>query len=530
MVVRSAILFILLCRGLNAQEAAGIEGVAIDSVTRQPMVGVHITMRSDVAFGAISGQNGHFSITGMPPALYVLTAQRNGYIHLSGKIGMRREDENVTLKFGQRLTDFIVEMTPRAAIAGRVLDEFGDPVQRVEVEAVPAASGFQAERFGMNDMTDERGQFRMTGPPGRFYVKATVPQRGYAQPEIRSDGLAPPVYGTTFYPSSGSKDQATAVEVAAGRDLAGIDIHLSRKLSLTISGVVPGLPDASAPAVIRIDGEGPDGVIGRLRFAFSGADGKFTVPGLMPGRYWLLAGGSSGDNLQSSVVEVRLGGADETGVSLQLKRGEALSGVLEMPGDRTEKPVVRLQPLSPFDQLQEGDSKGSEVDRDGAFRIEPVFPGKFRVRVLPMPENAYIKSVKLDSAEAPDGVLDLSRGVGGAKVKVSISLNGGQVEGTVSGDEGQPLESPLPLVVLAATVDEINGGSLKLANVGAKFKYTGLRPGKYRLIGVDSRQYDGDIDAVKAIFPKAPEIEIREGDRIVKDLKVTVVGEPIAKP
>jgi hypothetical protein len=138
--------------------------------------------------------------------------------------------------------------------------------------------------------------------------------------------------------------------------------------------------------------------------------------------------------------------------------------------------------------------------------------------------------VKLDDADAPGGVLDLSRGVGGAKVKVTISLNGGQAEGTVLGEDGQPFERPLPFVVLAGTVDEITGSTLKLAEAGAKFKYTGLRPGKYRLIAVDPRQFGGDIDAVKAIFSKAPEIEVREGDRITKDVKVLLVENPSAQP
>jgi hypothetical protein len=192
---------------------------------------------------------------------------------------------------------------------------------------------------------------------------------------------------------------------------------------------------------------------------------------------------------------------------------------------------VRLEPVSRADRLVAGgNTKGSEVDKDGAFRIEPVFPGKFRVRVLPLPENAWIKSVKLDDAEVPGGVLDLSRGVRGAKVKVTISLNGAQVEGTVVGEDGQPFEHPLPFVVIAETVDEINGSGLERAKAGAKFKFTGLRPGKYRLIAVDPRQFSGAIDAVKAVFSKAPEIEIREGDRITKDVRVLMAENPSAQP
>jgi hypothetical protein len=331
--MRSAFLFILLCSCLTAQDTASIEGTAIDAVTLQPMAGVHISMRSDSAptYGAISRKDGHFSITTIPPGVYFLTAQRNGYIHLPGKTGMRQEDKNVALKPGQQLTDFTIEMTPRAVIAGRVVDEYGDPVQYADVEAVPTASGPRMERFGMNDITDECGQFRMTGPPGKFLISAIPRRDRVGRPEIRSDGQTPPVYGVTYHPSSGTKDRATVVEVAAGHDLAGIDIRLTHKLSLTISGVVTGAPDLSAPGIIRIFADGPD-QSSMARLAYPDAGGKFTASGLAPGHYWLLAAGASADGgLQSPVVEVQLVNTDETGGNLHLSNGEALSGILEIP-------------------------------------------------------------------------------------------------------------------------------------------------------------------------------------------------------
>jgi len=186
--MRNPILIILFARCLAAQQAS-IEGTAIDAVTRQPLAGVHINMRHDSAenaWGAITRPDGHFSIAGMKPALYFLTAQRNGYIHLPGK--------NAALKPGDQLTGFIVEMTPRAVIAGRVLDEFGDPMQNVDVEATPVVPAPQLDEPGMGDRTDERGQFRMTGAPGKYYVKATYapmgPVKGRTRPRpARAAGI-----------------------------------------------------------------------------------------------------------------------------------------------------------------------------------------------------------------------------------------------------------------------------------------------------------------------------------------------------
>jgi len=102
--MRVAFLLILLCDFAPAQRA-GMEGVVIDAITRQPLAGVHITMRpmssQDQPYGAISRGNGHFSIASMPPDVYSLTAQRNGYVHL-------QETVNVVLQPGEERTGFTV--------------------------------------------------------------------------------------------------------------------------------------------------------------------------------------------------------------------------------------------------------------------------------------------------------------------------------------------------------------------------------------------------------------------------------------
>src|SRR6202000_2161107 len=107
------------------------------------------------------------------------------------------------------LTGLNVGLTPEAVISGRVLDDNGDPVPQVQVDAVPATGSddFGME-FGRHERTDERGRFRMTGPYGKYYIKASPERQMEDDREIRSDGLRPPVYATTYYPSSGNQDQA----------------------------------------------------------------------------------------------------------------------------------------------------------------------------------------------------------------------------------------------------------------------------------------------------------------------------------
>lgn len=517
--MRKPILIILFARCLAAQQAS-IEGTAIDAVTRQPLPGVHINMHQDPAedaWGAITRPNGRFSITGMKPALYFLTAEGNGYIHLPGK--------NVPLKPGDQVTGFIVEMTPRAVIAGRVLDEFGDPMQNVDVEATPVVPEPQLDEPGMSDRTDERGQFRMTGAPGKYYVKATYAPMRFVPAETFNGLPAPPAYAATFYPSSADKDRAHVVEVAPGHDLNGIDIRLARTLSLNISGVVTGVPDGSPPPLVWMEHDEARQYTQPALF-----DGIFRFSGLAPGHYRILASSGSGDNpLRSQLLDVHLESVDETNLNLKLMPGEELSGTLEIHGDPGKTTLLKTLAVH-LEPESAPPPKGGAVDSDGAFHLSQIFPAKFRVTVRPLPENAYVDSVKLDDTEMPTGTLDLTRGAGGARLKVTVGLNSGQVEGTVLGEDGRPFAGPVAFVFLAATVDEIDNFSGKPIDPEAKFSFDGLRPGKYRLFAVDPRLVSSSLENFRALFPKGEEIEIREGDRLIKDVKVMAAENRDAKP
>ena len=79
-------------------------------------------------------------------------------------------------------------------------------------------------------------------------------------------------------------------------------------------------------------------------------------------------------------------------------------------------------------------------------------------------------------------------------------------------------------------MDEIDNFSGRTIDPEAKFSFDGLRPGKYRLFAVDPRFFSGSLESFRALFPKGEEIEIREGDRLIKDVKVMAAENRDAKP
>jgi hypothetical protein len=324
--MKLALLGILSCLYIQAQQAS-LEGVVVDAATQSPLAGAHISLVSasvgtdlpgrDDAYGAISDSAGHFAIANIQPGSYRLRPRRNGFIDYLAAPA----DAILALNSGEQRRELRIAMTPEATIAGRVTDEFGDPMERVNVRLIPAGDGQKDGNLGAT--TDDRGEYRISGLPGQYFVRASVPEKaGISLPEIRSDGTFPPLYADTFYPGSLAKERAKPVDALPGREATGIDIRFTPRRNAKIRGTVSGLrPNdaARATVIIRIDlnnSEAEDHVS-------ADASGSFVFSNLAPSDYWLWATYPSttpGEPLRSSIVHVAVENEDVT-VALRVDAG-----------------------------------------------------------------------------------------------------------------------------------------------------------------------------------------------------------------
>jgi hypothetical protein len=529
------LLFILLLVAVRLGAQPGTAaGVVVDQ-TGKPLAGVHVRLIAgdsdsgeDVVYGAITDKAGQFSVEGLKSGLYFVMAERTGFMQQLQRLSA------LALKPGQHLTDYKITMAARALIVGRVLDEYGDPVQGVNVQAQQVApnqvQGFVSGR--MQVTTDDRGEFRLIAGPGKYYLKAIEPQRFRPTPEIRTDGTPGAPFTTTYYPSAANTGSAEIIEVAAGQDLAGIDIRLLRtgtgaERTFTVSGVVIGTPENGRAQVLLRSGESAR-QYNNGRGMTAGEDGKFSISGMQPGYYTVAASYRSGKNLlQSHTFQFHLESAGETGVQLTLAPSEELTGKLELVGDapagQAEKHTVRLEAAG--SQFWQADPPAAEVHQDGSFQIGGVPPEKFKPVVEPMPENGYLKEVALDGKAVPDRVLDFTQGVGGSRLKITVSRSGGQISGNVLDKDGEPVIG-LVTVLFGTDAKHLDEDNPPMVRDG-KFSLKAVRPGKYRIVAIDIAEMaplfagDGDNDKMmQQLFDAGEEIEVKEGDRITKDIVV----------
>jgi protocatechuate 3,4-dioxygenase beta subunit len=143
---------LLLAANLHAQPASAA-GVVADQ-TGKPLAGVHIRLITgdfdaengiQAIYGATTDTAGQFSFDGLKAGLYLVMAERAGFVQAGSSpmgIGM------LPLKPGQHLTDYKIGMTARAVIAGKVVDEYGDPVQGVNLQVEPVPPGHDVNMFG----------------------------------------------------------------------------------------------------------------------------------------------------------------------------------------------------------------------------------------------------------------------------------------------------------------------------------------------------------------------------------------------
>jgi hypothetical protein len=141
-----------------------------------------------------------------------------------------------------------------------------------------------------------------------------------------------------------------------------------------------------------------------------------------------------------------------------------------------------------------------------------------------MPENGFIKTIRLDNTDFPDAILDLTHGAGASKLKVSLSLNAATISGSVVDDKDDPAQRLMSFVVLARSPDDLNDTTAQRLTPGGTYSLKGIRPGKYRIYVFDPLSLGDDPELRKKLFEKAEPIEVHEGDRITKNVKL--VPEP----
>jgi protocatechuate 3,4-dioxygenase beta subunit len=526
----------------NQTAAKGtITGRAIDKSTGQPLKKVTISVRQAESSGGPRGgrfnqpqavmtdADGHYTIQ-VDAGQYRLVASRNAYVRQAyGQKDARRPGTILTVAENQTLKDINFDMVPGGVIAGRVVDEDGEPMANVMVQVLRATyqdGERRLENAGNSARSDDRGEYRLFGLPARRYYVSATRRGGFDGGPVMVDtgggatsvgGAASEGYATTYYPGTTEMGSAAPIEVRAAEE---------QRLNFTM---VPTRVFKVTGRVIDSDGkparQGMAMLISRTGGFASGPggfssvqDGRFEMRGVVPGSYYLIAG-TRDEETHAARRDVEVGDSDVENVNLTLSEGSEIHGTVKFV-DFTGKPPDMNIMLQPKRSGMFFGMPGGMAKEDGTFVLKNVFPEDYLTTVTNLPPDTFIKSVKVGGDET---VTSGFNGMKGSTMEIVISGRAGKIEGTVTDADGKPfagatvvLTSDRPIRSRPTSVETTSTDQY------GHFTFRGLRPANYQVGAwqdIDEEEYS-DPDFARRQSGNLTSVRLSEGESQTKDLKL----------
>ena len=488
---------------VQAATGAPIQGAAIVLVT-SPLMESHSSGRN-LEPGQIEGRSvttdasGGFSFTGVAPGAYrliVSPAFHQGRYLPAGHGASRPNDpgRTITVRAGEDIRDLALTLPAGVAIEGRVLDEAGEPLSRMNVIAARVMAGTDvAQRVGHEAATtDDLGRYRIYGlEPGEYVVAVegrSVPVAGMQRPGIRLSLTEQQLMAflTTFHPSTLDESSAQRIQLTPGRDAVSIDIAAVRARRLRVSGLVldsHGVPVPSANGAFSRAG----GLTATSHGFTADAAGRFAVAAVEPGEYTLVVGGGSWSTPIASTGRPETAelpmtiATDADDIVVVTQPGISLSGrVVLSDAAPASAPRMRIAFRRGDTSPMRSPDREATVGEDLRFQADDLF-GPRLVRVSGLSSGWAVKAVLLNGADITDVPTVFTRDHDG-QLQVVLGSRLSTLEGEVRDDTGKTVDDAMVFVFS----EERKSWSL----ASPRTVFSDVRPdGRFRVGGLTGGHY-----------------------------------------
>ena len=466
------------------KKPGSVAGTVTNSVTGEAIKKATVTLhnfRIAAAYMAVSDAEGHFQITGVEPDnAYAISAHCPGFAD-----EFVRPTALISVAEEQAVTAVTVKLSPLGIIAGKVLDEDGDPLPGVSVMATQAnyQMGTRQMRPVRYAQTDDRGEYRLFDlPVGRTFLVATIRDNRGPAPNVRLHAGQPEqAYPATFYPKATGIAAATPTAIVPGAEISGVDFHLHKVPVYHIRGKavdaqsrepIHGVSMQASPCGFGLENAGLQ------RFAPIQPDGTFDIAGAVPGQDCLRIQQSQSGHSSFGQQVVNVAGQDVDDVVVSVTPGSEMSGTLlfeSAPPDNFKNFRIFLRPAD-----GSGMTPNAIVKPDNTFVLPDVFPIPYEMQQLPMPQGFYVKSIQYGERDASDGRINVT--AAGTPLTLVLASDSAKVSVSVQAPDGSAASGVI--VILAP------GGRLALRSDLFRTGYvapngsatiTGVAPGEYKV-------------------------------------------------
>lgn len=511
---------------VKPEDLASIEGQVFNAATGEPLKKASVSIRRPERgqpLFAMTDASGQFSLTGVEPGRYRMFAERNGFVRQEyGARGPERPGTALTVDKAQRLTGVLLRLTPQAVVTGRIVDEDGDPLKNVQVQAM--RSGYSQGRRQLlaagNAQTNDIGEYRLYDlPGGKYYVMAIFRNAG---PMTNAKERYLPAY----YP--GTNDPATAVllVVPGGTQLRGIDMTLRRGPTVSVRGRIvhaaasgTGGPLRGGAVRLISRGQGLAMPTGQA-MPFGAQSDAFEIRGVIPGSYTLLVDTAWQRRRFTYRQPLDVGPSGIDGLTVTIPSPADLSGQLRLEGQGEINFGAVTVALWAKDSTPVTQTTG-RAKPDGAFSIEGLMPDNYEVSVSGLPDGLYLKSARFGSDEVIDSGLSL-RGAVAGKLDLVVSPAAAQLEGVVLDAKQQPAKGALVALIPDAR-RQSRTSLFKTARTDDSGRYSilGITPGDYTVYAFEDIESGAhlDPDFIKPLERSAEAVTLRENSRETRQLR-----------
>jgi hypothetical protein len=235
-----------------------------------------------------------------------------------------------------------------------------------------------------------------------------------------------------------------------------------------------------------------------------------------------------GDRGYSARVQVEVVNSDVEGLQLVIGRGARMGGRVRMEGETTNLPDDLMIAL---DSAVEGivfGGQAARIQKDGTFTLNNISEGEYFVQVWQLPEDCYLKSIRMGGDELADGRLVVGNGQAGGNLEVVISAAGGRVEGIVADEDSAAVSGAL-VVLVPEPSRRAQTRNFKTATTDqyGQFSLRGIAPGEYQIFAwdhVESGAYQDD-DFLRPYEEHAVAVRVEEGSQRTFQLRLIKTQE-----
>jgi len=507
-----------------ADETYSLRGKVVNSVDGTPIRGALVQLGGPTKASVLSGTDGGFVFSKLAAGDFVVSARKQGYFPTELGEPLGAVVQRVRVDAGTR--ELSLPLIPEGVIHGKIVDEHGEPIEGLEVQARPRF-GRKSELNQSADRTsntNEAGEYRIAGlTAGTYYLLETAKSGGANEAMLTAVRRMKSGVPINYYPGVFEAAHAAAIRVLPGPSQQ-IDWRIAHQLLCQVSGRV------------QTKGESRNLLVGLLSsysdqnftLALASPDGSFVFPGVAPGEYAVAAIEMVNDEAAKTRMAVKMITVKTNVLDLVLQVFPGTRIPVRFREEYTHRsspePSLESAPASveflrvdlPYEvaaKLTDQQSDWNPQEKELQVLLEP---GAFRIEIQASPKiyavsalHGHTDLLKEDLVVAPGSEVE--------PIELVLRDDPASLSGTVR-YEGKA--APGRVVLLPENAPR--QAAIISADTGGRFSFQELAPGRYFMLALgNGTEIDlEDAGTLRRIQSQGEAVELQADGRASVELEL----------